>query len=61
MPLTVVLPGNLTGREQDRYFRCNKMSTMPAYTGAEDANEYLEKAIDHVDFVEIKKEEFNGS
>jgi hypothetical protein len=39
------------------------MSTFPSYRGAdvEDLETYLGRAIDHVDFVEIKKEEFNGS
>ena len=59
MPETMVLPGNLTGRSEDRYFRCIKMSTMPPYDGKEDIGNYLENAVDHIDFIEIKKEEFS--
>lgn len=51
----LVLPGNLTGREKDRYFKCVLLSTAPKRNG-EDILDYLHNAVDHVDFVEIDKE-----
>lgn len=59
---TLVLPGNITGRYGDRYFRCTLLSTAPRAGEKETWEDYLHDAVDHVDFVEIKREEWsNGS
>jgi len=51
----VVLPGVLTGREEDRYFRCGLRSTLSAWDKNSDWGEYVRQAVDHVDFVEVKE------
>jgi hypothetical protein len=55
---TIVLPGNMTGRQHDRYFQCNLLGSAPKHNGQE-WQEYLHEAVDHVDFVEVSKEEWN--
>lgn len=57
MPEKIVLPGNLTGRERDRYFKCDKRSTMPEHSDGEEYEVFLTRAVEHVDFVEIGAEE----
>lgn len=54
----IVLPGNMTGREQDRYYQCKLLGSAPKPNGDE-WKDYLYAAVDHVDFVEIKKENWN--
>lgn len=53
---TLCLPGNITGRPNDRYYHCKPMSTVPKFNQDTDWAEYLRDAVDHVDFVEIKQE-----
>lgn len=54
MPEKVVLPGNLTGRDHDRIFACVPRSSMPTKQENEQWKNYLYKAVDHIDFKEIK-------
>lgn len=55
---TICLPGRITGRTGDRYFRCTLLGSAPKIDEKETWCEYLHDAVDHVDFVEIKAEEW---
>lgn len=57
---TLVLPGNITGRQSDRYFKCMLLGTAPKVDEKETWEDYLHEAVDHVDFVEIKKGEWSN-
>lgn len=59
---TIVLPGNITGRSGDRYFRCTLLGSAPSLDDKESWEDYLYEAVDHVDFIEIEKKEWgNGN
>lgn len=53
----IVLPGNLTGRDHDRYFSCKLLNTAKKWSEAEESDwrDYLCVIVDHVDFVEVNK------
>jgi len=50
----LVLPGNLTGRDSDRYFSCTVRPGMAPWNGTSDWVEYLDGVVHSVDFVEVK-------
>jgi hypothetical protein len=56
---TIVLPGNMTGRQCDRYFKCVLLGSAPSVEEKETWADYIFEAVDHVDFIEIKAEEWN--
>lgn len=58
---TIVLPGNITGRQRDRYFRCTLLGSAPKADEKETWDDYLHDVVDHVDFVEIKSDEWGES
>lgn len=53
----IVLSGELTGRREDRRFKCIQPSTMPHQGKDETWRDYLYKAVDYIDFVELKEGE----
>jgi hypothetical protein len=55
---TIVLPGNMTGRQHDRYFRCVLLGSAPSAEEKETWEDYLHDTVDHVDFVEIDRGSF---
>lgn len=55
----IVLPGDFTGRAQDRYFQCKLLNSAPQPGAFDSSIDYLHDAVDHVDFVEINKEKWN--
>lgn len=59
---TIVLPGVITGRKSDRYFKCVLLSSAPSPDGKESWEDYLFDAVDHVDFIEVKEDDWkNGN
>ncbi len=51
---TLILPGVMTGRDEDRMFTCRIRQSAPARPENVDWGSYLETAVDYVDFVEKK-------
>jgi len=50
----LVLPGNITGRDSDRYFSCKLMPGTASWDKNSDWADYLDGVAHSVDFVEVK-------
>lgn len=54
IPDEIILLGDLTGRLEDRRFSCKKMPSCPTRCEDEAWEDYLHRAVDHIDFIEVK-------
>lgn len=50
----LVLPGNLTGRDSDRYFSCSLRPGTVQWDGVSGWSDYLEGVVQSVDFEEVR-------